>query len=212
MPTHLMTLIAVHQSQVRRPAAVTHQYGASVLIVIAVVAAIVVGLVIYKERSRSAAKAEQQRIELAQRQEIDRAQRERDVAAQREREALQEQQTKAQQEKRDLLAQALKQFDDIVVRFEDAGRVAGGTSRIALAQPVAALQALHREAAQLTTPPCLATGRDDLTDAMKEMVDAYIAFMQNRDKLGAILAAAHFEKSEKSMERYRAARAACPAP
>ena len=47
---------------------------------------------------------------------------------------------------------------------------------------------------------------------MKEMVDAYIAFMQNRDKLGAILAAAHFEKSEKSMERYRAARAACPAP
>ncbi|MCK6414724.1 MAG: hypothetical protein L6Q63_04075 [Giesbergeria sp.] len=183
------------------------QRGASILAIIAVVTVIVAGLVVYKERSRAAAKAEQQRIELVQRQEAERA-----AAAQREREALQEQAKKAEQAKSDLLAQALKQFDDVVVRFNDASRVAGGTGRIALAQPVATMQALHREAAQLAAPPCLATGRDDLADAMKETVEAYLVFMQNRDKLGEILAAAHFERGAKSMERYRSARTACPAP
>lgn len=202
----------MHYSHARPTPALHRQRGASVLAILAVVAVVVVGLVVYKERSRAAAREEQQRIELAQRQEAERAQREREAAAQREREALQAQAQKAEQEKRDLLAQSLKQFDDVVVRFYDASRVAGSTSRIALAQPVAAMQALHRETEQLNVPPCLATGRDDLIEAMKATVDAYIAFMQNRDKLGDVLAAAHFEKAEKSTERYRSARAACPAP
>lgn len=115
-------------------------------------------------------------------------------------------------EKSDLLAQAVNRFDDVVVPFNDASRIAGGTGRIALAQPVATVQTLHREAAQLAAPPCFATGRDDLADAMKETVEAYLVFMQNRDKLGDILAAAHFDRATKSMERYRSARAACPAP
>lgn len=205
-------LFAMHYSPVCRMPAMQRQRGASVLTIIAVVAVTVVGLVVYKERSRAAAKAEQQRIELVQRQEAERLQREKDVAAQREREALQEQAQRAEQEKRDLFVQSLKRFDDVVVRFYDATRVAGSTSRIALAQPVATMQALHREATQLAVPPCLAIGRDDLIEAMTAHVDAYIAFMQNRDKLGGILAAAHFEKAEKSIERYRSARAACPAP
>lgn len=205
-------LFAMHHSPVCRMPAMQRQRGVSVLAIIAVVAALLVGLVIYKERSRAAAKAEQQRIELAQRQEAERVQREKDAAAQREREALQAQALRAEQEKRDLLVQSLKRFDDVVVRFNDANRVAGGTGRIALAQPVATMQGLHREAAQLAAPPCLAIGRDDLADAMKETVEAYLVFMQNRDKLGDILAAAHFEKATKSMERYRSARAACPAP
>lgn len=201
-------LFAMRYSPVCRKPAMQRQRGVSVLAIIAVVAVIVVGLVVYKERSRAAAKAEQQRIELVQRQEAERAA----AAAQREREALQEQAKKAEQEKSDLLAQALKQFDDVVARFNDASRVAGGTGRIALAQPVATMQALHREAAQLAAPLCLATGRDDLADAMKETVEAYLVFMQNRDKLGDILAAAHFDRATKSMERYRSARSACPAP
>ena len=42
----------------------------------------------------------------------------------------------------------------------------------------------------------------------KETVEAYLVFMQNRDKLGDILAAAHFDRATKSMERYRSARSA----
>lgn len=187
------------------------QRGNTVLIVLVVVVALMAALIFAKERSRAAAKAEQQRIELVQRQEAERVQREKDAAAQREREALEAQEKKAAQEKSDLLAASLKKYDDVVVRFYDASRVAGGTGRIALAQPVATMQALHREAAQLVVPPCLSTGRDDLVDAMKETVDAYIAFMQNRDKLGDFLAAGHFGKAEKSIERYRSARSACPA-
>lgn len=186
----------------------SRQRGVSVLVVIAVVAAMVVGLVVYKER----AKAERQRQELVQKQQTEQAERERETAAQREREALKAQAANAQKEQQDQYAQALKKFDDVLVRFDDASRVAGSTGRIALAQPVATMQALHREATQLPSPPCLATGRDDLIDAMKETVDAYIAFMQNRDKIGEILAAAHFEKAEIGTKRYRLARAACPTP
>lgn len=188
------------------------QRGASVIAIVAVVALVVVGIAVYKERGRAAAKAEQQRMELAQRQEAERVEREREAAAQREREALQEQERRAQQEKRDLLAQTLKHYDDLLARFYDASRVAGGTSRIALAQPVATMQGLHREAMQLAVPPCLATGRDDFVDAMRETVEAYLVFMQNRDKMGELLAAAHFDKAGKNIDRYREARAACPAP
>jgi len=110
------------------------------------------------------------------------------------------------------LAQSLKQYDVLVTRFYDAMHIAGGTGRIALAQPVATLQALHREAGQLNTPPCLATGRGDLLDSMKATVDAYIVFMENRSDLGKLLAEAHFTQAAKSIERYREARAACPSP
>lgn len=202
----------MHHSHARPTPALHQQRGASVLAVLAAVVVVVVGLVVYKERERSAAKAERQRLELVQRQEAERAQREREAALQREREALQAQAHKAEQEKRDLLASSLKQFDDVALRFDDASRIASSTGRISLAQPVSVLQSIHREAAQLSEPPCLAVGKGELVDGMKETVDAYIAFMQNRDKIGDILAAAHFEKAQKSLDRYRAARAACPAP
>lgn len=197
----------MRQTTARQPAQRKRQQGAAFLIIIAVIVAMVIGLLVYKERSRTAAKVERQRIELAQRAEAERVAE----VAQREREALLEQEKKAAQEKSDVLIRSLKGFDDLVVRFYDASRVAGGTGRIALAQPVATMQALHREVLQLATPPCLAVGRDDLADAMKETVEAYLVFMQNRDKLGDVLAAPHFENATKSIERYRTARAACPA-
>lgn len=188
------------------------QRGVSLLIILVVVVVLAIGAVVLKERSRAAAKAERQRVELAQKQEEQRLQREREAAAQREREALQEQERKAAQEQRDLLAQTLKRYDALVQRFYDASRVAGGTGRIALAQPVASMQALHREAMELPTLPCMATGRGDLIDSMQQTVEAYIVFMQNKGDLAQALADIHFKSAAKSIERYRTARAACPSP
>lgn len=209
-PVSLIPFAVMRHSPAHRASFGPRQRGASVIAIIAVVALVVVGLAVYRERGRAAAKAEQQRIALAQRQEAERVEREREAAAQREREALQEQERRVQQEQRDLLAQTLKRYDDVLARFYDANRVAGGTSRIALAQPVAAMQALHREATQLAIPPCLATGRDDFVDSMRESIEAYLAFMENRDKAGELRASVHFEKAGKSMDRYRAARSTCP--
>jgi hypothetical protein len=185
------------------------QSGVSVVAVIVVVAVLVVGVVIYKERSRAAARAEQQRVELAQKAEQQRLEQEREQAEAREREERAAQEKRAADERRDQLRQALAKFDDAVVRFYDASRVASGTSRIALAQPVATMQSVHREVGQLQVPPCLATGRDDLLDGMKSMVEAYLVFMQNPAKIGNELAQIHFDKAEKGISRYKLARDAC---
>lgn len=184
------------------------QRGNTILIVLAVVVALMAVLIFTKERSRAAAKAEQQRIEV----EAEKTLREQEAKAQRERAALEDQARKAQQEQRDAYAQALKRFDDVVIRFNDANKVAGSTSRIALAQPVATMQAVHREASQLPAPPCLALGKEDLVSGMKDMVDGFLIFMQNPAKLGEELAQIHFKAADPKIVRYRDLRAACPAP
>lgn len=189
-----------------------HQRGHTVLIALVGVVVVIAVLIFFNERSRATAKAERQRIEAVQRQEAENAEKARVAAAQRERQALEEQAQKAEQAQRDVLVQALKKFDDVVVRFYDASRIAGSTSRIALAQPVATMQALHREASQIPAPPCLALGRDDLMAAMKEMVDGYIVFMQNPAKMGDELAGLHFKAAEPSIAKYRESRVACPVP
>lgn len=161
------------------------QHG-NVLYILIVAVAIAAAFVFWKESSRSAAKAESQRLELAQRQ--------------------------AQQEERNALTKAIRQFDDVVARWEDANKIAGSASRIAMAQPVGALQALHREAEQLQAPPCLEFGRENLIDAMRETVDGYIAFMQNTLKLGDQLAQQHFAKAAPRFAKYKEERTACLEP
>lgn len=188
------------------------QRGNTVLIVIAVLVVAMVAVIFFKERSRADAKAEQQRVESVQRAEAVQAERTQQAAAQREREALQEQSRKAQQEASDVLGQSLKRFDDVVARWVDADKVAGSAARISLAQPVAALQALHREAGQLQAPPCLALGKDDLVQAMRESVDGYLAFMVNSAKLGNEFAQIHFAAAAPRFAKYRELRTACPAP
>ena len=182
------------------------------LIVIAIAVALLAGLIFFKERNRAAAKVEQQRIEAVQRAEVERVERERAAAAQRERDALQAQALKAQEVERDALAQALRRFDDVVARWTDADRVAGSAARISLAQPVAVLQALHREAGQLQAPPCLVLGKDDLVVAMRETVDGYLAFMLNELKLGGEAARLHNAAAAPRFAKYRELRAACPVP
>lgn len=161
-------------------------------------------VLLLQDNARSKAKSQAQ-------QEAVIAQRAQESAAQREREALQAKERERQQQEQDLLKKSYAQFDDVLARFEDAGRIAASTSRIALAQPVASLQALHRDAVQLTAPPCLATGKVDLVAAMAETIEGYLVFMQNPAKLGDVLSQSHFESAGKSLARYREARAACPA-
>lgn len=188
------------------------QRGNTILIILVVVVGLMALFIFNKERSRAAAKAEQQRIETVQREEAAKALREQEAKAQSERVAIEDQARKAQEEQRDAYVQALKRFDDIVIRFNDANRVASSTSRIALSQPVATMQSMHREASQLSAPPCLALGKEDLVTGMKEIVDGYLIFMQNPAKKGDELAQQYFKAADPSILRYRDLRAACPAP
>jgi hypothetical protein len=161
------------------------QHG-NVLYILIVAVALGAAFIFWKESSRSAAKAEGQRLEMVRQKE--------------------------QQDARNTLNQVLRKFDDVVARWEDADRVAGSAARIAMTQPVGVLQALHREAEQLQAPPCLESGKENLIDAMRETVDGYIAFMQNTLKLGDQFAQQHFAKATPRFAKYKEERTACLEP
>lgn len=192
-----------------------HRQRGHLFLKVAAAAVVLLGVMIFfQERSRAEKKVvnlEQQQQEDAQRQ-AKAKQSADEQKAKREREALEEQANKAKKGQTDPLAQALKQFDDLDTRFTDARKVAGSTSRIALSQPVAALQALQREAANLQAPPCLDQGKTSLVQAIKETVDGYLIFMQNPVNMGADLAQVHLRSADEMLEIYRKARTDCPAP
>lgn len=170
--SHQQTSIAIHR-----------QNGFTFLKVIVALVVLMGTFIVFNEYSRSAGKPKTADTEAAQKRAAENTERLREEAAQREREELEKTAQKNQQSQKDsLLAQALGRFDDVMARWNDADRVAGSSARIALAQPVSALQALQREASQLNAPPCLAIGKDELKKAMRESVDGYIAFMQNTAK------------------------------
>jgi hypothetical protein len=66
-------------------------------------------------------------------------------------------------------------------RWADAEKLALSTSRIALAQPVAALQSLQREIETAPVDACMATPRDHLKTLVKQNVDVMIDFMGRQD-------------------------------
>ena len=185
------------------------QRGRTLLIVLALVLVVAGVGIFFKERSRAAEKAERQGGVVVQRAVAEPDAR---AAAKRERAGLEAQARQAEKEQEDVLVKSLKQFDDVMLRWDDASRIAGSTSRVALAQPVAVLQALHREASQLQAPPCLAQGKDAMVGGMRESVDAYLAFMLNSDKMGAFSAQSHFEAAAPLFLKYYDLRKTCPNP
>jgi ATP-dependent 26S proteasome regulatory subunit len=147
----------------------------------------------------------------AQHAEALRTQQERETRLQAERTEL-ENRLEKEKEQRDALTTSLAAVDAVLARWDDAVKVAGTTSRIALGPQVAALQAIKREAEQLTVPPCLDKGKSDLVQAMNSTVDGFLTFMRNELKMGEQLAKIDFDAAAMHMAKYKADRAGCPAP
>lgn len=66
---------------------------------------------------------------------------------------------------------------DLYRRWADAERLALSTSRVALSGPVAAMQAIQREAEAFVSPPCLDGARKILVDLTKKSSDGLLQFM-----------------------------------
>ena len=130
--------------------------------------------------------------------------------AEQERKVLEERLAKEKAE-RDALTTSLKAFDGILARWNDAVKVASTTGRISLSGPVAALQAIRREAEQIVPPPCLDAGKAELIKSMESTEKGFLAFMRNELKLGEVLAKIELEEAEKSMAVYKQGRESCPA-
>lgn len=138
----------------------------------------------------------------------DRAERDNQRRAQTEREALEK--AAAAAKTSDVLTSSLKAVDDVMVRWTDAVKVAHSTSRGSLSGPLLQLQAIRREAKDLTVPPCLTSGRGELIQGMDLTIKGLLDFMGNTGALANALAQTSIEAAAPHFERYRADRSMCP--
>lgn len=196
-----------------------NQRGFSLWVILLAIAILVLGSWQYsKSRSKQArtkvsaeAVAQNEDPATAERKAIEKQQDENEDRATVERKAIEKRQAEAKKQQ-DALQVSLRTVDDLLSRWDDAVRVAGSTSRMSLATPVGMLQAMKREAEQLTVPPCLDSGKAELVKAMEASVEGYLAFMRNEAKLGDMLAQVYLVKAEESMKAFKNARLACPVP
>ncbi len=98
--------------------------------------------------------------------------------------------------------EAKAKMAEIRKRFADAAMLAGSTSRIALAVPVANLQAIQRETAGLATPTCLFDARNKLADALRLHVNGFLTFMRNEGSSGGADAVELFQESTQKIDAH----------
>lgn len=109
-----------------------------------------------------------------------------------------------------VLEKATADLNRLRERWRDASELAGSTARIALANPVAALQALRRETTEMVVPACLDDAKAELSDAIDQEIQGFMAFMQD-DKLGKYVAIDFFSRSKDAAARYELRiKDACP--
>lgn len=178
----------------------------SVWVVLLVLFAIVVGAWQY-----NGYKAEKKRVALEQAAQQQAAAAKLEEEGRREQERLQLEKRLAEaQQARDALTAANKSVDDLIGRWEDAVKIAGTTGRIALSGPVSAMQALRRDAEQITVSPCMDQAKGHLVKHMGSTIEAFLVFMRNEMKIGDTLAGIYFDSARKELAEFRTARAACP--
>lgn len=171
----------------------------NVFVILLVVLACLGGGIYWQQSRKAEAKSEAARIAAAKQAE--------EIKASAELKAL-EQKIEAAKSK-DVLQVSLKAADDLYARWKDGKQVAGLTSRIGLATPVANLQALRREADGLILPDCLKDGKANLLEAMKLEIEGFMAFMGDVN-LGKFVAQANSDAAEKLLVSYEADRSMCP--
>lgn len=77
--------------------------------------------------------------------------------------------------------QHIKSFNEIFTEWQDAEKVAGSTSRIALAPSVSKLQEIKRNLASLSYAGCMETTRILYVTAMNTQIEAYLDFMRGSE-------------------------------
>lgn len=99
--------------------------------------------------------------------------------------------------------ETMRQLSAIADRYRDAARLAINTPRIALAQPIAAIQQLAREARTVRTSPCTAPVKQSLVTAIESTVEALLASMAQGDT------AAPSSRASAAIQSFQAGMAEC---
>lgn len=93
-------------------------------------------------------------------------------------------------------------------KWADAATLADSSPRVSLAGPIARLQEVRRETAQLVLPECLSEARQILVNAMDKTIEGFLSFLRNDparkyDHYGL------FAEGEKGVLAYRDAMKLC---
>ena len=104
---------------------------------------------------------------------------------------------------------ALAALETVLGKWIDAAKLAGSTSRVALAQPVASLQSLKREAEGIFVPSCLDPAKLQLVTGMQLVVDGFIKFMANDYALEAIKPEDLFISAAERLKVYHQEKSRC---
>lgn len=78
------------------------------------------------------------------------------------------------------------QLSDILARFDDAVTLADSTPRIQLAEVIAEMQAIRREAGSLEVSECLGAIYPTLVTSMDAIIEGFTAFMAQKDYLDGL--------------------------
>ena len=181
-----------------------HERGFGFLHVILILVVAVVSLGVWKHQAKKEAMiaAEQQRVAKA----AAAAEKERQERIAAEKEALAK---RLEDEKRkddlDKVSASLKALHS---RWVDAERLAQSTARIALAQPVATLQEIKREADGIIVPPCLDEAKTNLINGMNSTIEGFIQFMTDK-KFAEITTPPFFSSAKRSFAKYETSKDAC---
>lgn len=171
------------------------QQEGSVWLILLILAAVVIGSWQYSEYRSETKKRMAEEISAQQKREADRI-------------AL-EQRLEEEKAQKDALATTNKTLDAILMKWDDAVKLAGNTSRIALSTTVATLQDIRREAAGLTVSPCMDQAKAQLVESMQSTIDGFIVFMRNELKLGDVMSQDKFKDAASSFAAFKTGRSAC---
>lgn len=107
------------------------------------------------------------------------------------------------------LSRELRMLNDLSRELADAAQLAGATSRIAMATPVARLQDIHRKIQDAVVSDCAQMAKGPLDMQALFLSQAFIGFMSNVDGSGEFVAAKLIERAADQKSKFNAAVAVC---
>ncbi len=168
-----------------------------------VVVALAVGMWQWNE---SVARAEREAaMEMEARQKAEREAREAKRAAEAAELALRQKEEEQQAEVEGAVAAIEAQYQS----WKDAARLAEGTAKTALVEPVGKLQELLGATEAMEVPPCLDKAKAALVGGMRIEVDGFVTFMQSEGDGAATPDRASFEGVERLFAEYESSKGEC---
>lgn len=173
-------------------------FGFLHILITAIIAVVALGVWQHQVKKSEMLAIQEQKAAEAERERQERLAAEKEALAQR----------LADEKRKDDFEKAAASIDSVYAKWLDAEKLAQSTARIALAQPVAALQQIKRDAEGMIVPPCLDAAKAHLVSGMNWTIDGFVQFMTDK-KFAEFTAPPFFSSAKSEFEKFLSAKKAC---